>query len=443
MHAKLLSATAALVITAHASFGFAAPPVTSLLTLDQQAMDRQAITLLNEPAIKAAREAAIKRWSEWPAAKTEDGKATIAAAVDEMIYHSLRAAAADNPSLPRVAWTLAPPYALNKAKVPGSRVAGDNTDRIYRYAALTPGYKYEIRGQRGAKPARHEFSFEATDSISLLHGPQVALYSRDVDVAADGSFVITADSSPTADGQRNHLTLPAGTEAVLFRDTVPDWATDYNRLTVVRLDGELKPQRSREELVADAVRIIGVAAEGTVRIFDAGWKHDANTINPFVRPYNWGVPGNVIGIDRFSLQKDEALVFTLAPTDANYLGVQLTDAWSRSIDYWHDSSSLSDQQTRHNADGSITYVLSAKDPGVYNWLNNKGVRDGIIITRWEKFTTLLPPGDAPQLVREVRKVKMSELASVLPKDMIKTTAAERRKLLKARYGEFIKRVALK
>ena len=88
-------------------------------------------------------------------------------------------------------------------------------------------------------------------------------------------------------------------------------------------------------------------------------------------------------------------------------------------------------------------MLSAKDPGVYNWLDNGGLRDGLILTRWELFVTPLPPGNADQLVREARVVKQSELAAALPEGMAKVTPAERMQQIKTRAVEFAKRVALK
>ena len=422
----------------------------SLLTTQQQALDKVAMSLQADSAVKAAREAAFKRWSEQHAATTADGKATLAGAIDELVYHSLRAAAADDPLRPVVGWTLAPPYALGalgKTKITGSRFAGDNPDRIYRYAAIDPAWHYEIRGKRGLRPAQHEFSFESTSSISLIAPPLVALFSRDVDVAQDGSFVVTVDSTP-ADGRRNHLQLPDGARAVLFRDTLPDWSTDYNSVSITRVDGggggdDRPAARSHDELVKSATAIINAAAVGTIFLFDAADKHPANEIVPFVRPVKWGVPGNVIGMSRFSLAADEALVITLLPSGANYVGIQLADPWSRAVDYWNHTSSLSNHQAKANGDGSITYVLSAQDPGVYNWLDNGGLHDGTILTRWELFANPLPPGDAPQLVREARVVKLSELAAALPDGMAKVTPAQRKQQLKTRAAEFAKRVALK
>ena len=83
-----------------------------------------------------------------------------------------------------------------------------------------------------------------------------------------------------------------------------------------------------------------------MRIFNISWSKPANTLTPFVRPYDWGVPGNVIGMNRFSLDADEALVITLLPSSANYVGIQITDPWSRSVDYWNHTSSLSDRQAK-------------------------------------------------------------------------------------------------
>ncbi len=443
---SLLSAVAVAAVFATMAGGANAAPATSLLTTQQQELDKQALSLQNEPSVKAAREAATKLWSEQRTASTADAKATLNGAIDEVVYHSIRAGVADDPMQPKVAWTLAPPYRLGKHKIAGSRFAGDNPDRIYRYAAVDPGYKYEIRGKRGPKPAQHEFSFEATSAISLVSPPLVALFSKDVDVASDGSFVVTADSTP-ADGRRNHLQLAAGTKAVLFRDTVPDWSTDYNSITIKRLDGAAdagKPTaRSHDDLLKSATAVIGAAAKGTIFLFDAADKHKANEIVPFVRPVTWGVPGNVIGMSRFSIASDEVLLITLLPSGANYVGIQLTDPWARSVDYWNQTSSLSNRQTRANADGSITYVLSAKDPGVYNWLDTGGLHDGMIITRWELFANPLPPGDAPQLVREARVVKLGELAAALPDGMAKVSSAQRKQQLKVRAVEYAKRVALK
>ncbi len=419
-----------------------AVPGKSLVTAQQQALDKLAMTLQGDPAVKAAREAVIKRWREQPAATTADGEASLVGAVDEVVYHALRAAVADEPTKPVVTWTLAPAYSLGKQKIPGSRLAGDNPDRIYRFAAMDSALRYEIRGQRGAKPAQHEFSFEATGSISMVQPAKVALYSKDIDVAADGRFVVTADSTP-ANGRRNHLQLPEGTRAVMIRDTLPDWSADYNQITVVRLDGSDRPARSHEELASEAARIIGESAEGPLKITDTVLKNPPNVVVPFVRPYDWGVPGNVVAINRFSLQKDEALVVTLLPSGANYVAFQLTDAWSRSIDYWHHTSSLSDHQVKANADGSITFVLSAQDPGVHNWLDNNGVRDGVYLVRWELFPQPLPPGNAPQLVREARVVKLSELGTALPAGMARVTPAQRKQQLKARTAEFAKRIATK
>ena len=240
LNTRFLLSAIALAASCSALLGSAnAAPSASLVTAQQQEMDRQALPLLNAPEVQKAREAAMALWGKQPGGVSADAKATLAGAIDEMVYHSLRAGVADDPTHPRVAWTLAPPYALKNAKVPGSRFAGDNPDRIYRYTAADAAYKYEIRGKRGHKPAQHEFSFESTSAISLVSPPLVALYSKDVDVAKDGSFVVTADSTP-ANGRRNHLQLPAGTKAVLFRDTVVDWSTDYNIITIKRLDGDDK-----------------------------------------------------------------------------------------------------------------------------------------------------------------------------------------------------------
>src|ERR1035441_5857270 len=72
-----------------------------LLTPDQKEAQSQAISLSNEPAVLAARSAAIKRYQTAPPAQLADGKSTLSAAVEEAVYGTLLALTND-PAHPRV-----------------------------------------------------------------------------------------------------------------------------------------------------------------------------------------------------------------------------------------------------------------------------------------------------------------------------------------------------
>ncbi|MET0985934.1 MAG: hypothetical protein ABW034_11055 [Steroidobacteraceae bacterium] len=431
---------AVIAVAALTTLAFAAKPNPEplLLTQDQQEVDALALSLRDAPAVKAARAEALERWQQLRSASTKDGKATVQGAVDEAVYATLRATAANDPANPRVIWTVAPPYDNGGEQVPGSRVGGDSPDRIYRAFAVDPKYTYEIHGQRRAKPSLAEFTFEAWPLPLIIGYPQATLTSKDIDVGADGRFVVTLDTQPT-NGRRNHLQLLPGTATIFLRDTLSDWSSQLpNELVVKRAGGPDATPRDSAAVVKQAAEQIRATATDTIKFIDWAWKDPANQITPLVRPQEWGVQGAVVSVNRFSIKNDEALVITVDRIGAKYIGFQLTDPWLRSVDYWAHNSSLSDRQAKATADGTFTYVIAPRDPGVHNWLDTGGLNDGDVLVRWEGISG--KPA-VEKAVRSARLVKLTELSAALPPNTPRVDPSERKRLLAARTAEYRVRVA--
>jgi hypothetical protein len=132
------------------------------------------------------------------------------------------------------------------------------------------------------------------------------------------------------------------------------------------------------------------------------------------------------------------LIIRLDPLGAKYVGIEVTDPWVRSADYAQRSTSLNDTQAEVGSDGSLTYVLSNEDPGIRNWLNAGGLHDGILLVRWE----LLPGAvQTDKAVREMRVVKLSNLAAVLPAGATRIDVAQRQQWLAERRKSYERRVA--
>jgi hypothetical protein len=434
---KTASVLGALAALAGTSWALAASaPGSPLLSGDQEKVESLALALRNEPAVKAARDAAIRRFQAAAPAALPDGKAQLEGAVDEAVYGALLVAAND-PAHPRVVWSEAPPHRDGKDQVPGSRYGGDNPDRIYRSIAVDPASHYEIHGQRSATPSI-DFSFEAIPAPSLWGKAKAVIQAKDIDVAADGSFVITADADP-ANGRRNHLQLPPGTANILLRDTLDDWNRELpNTVTVRRLDAAAPAARTHDALVQQAAQQIAQSIDESLKFLNGFvWSHPANELDPFVRGLQDGVQGAVVAVNRYSFKDDEAVVITLDPISARYIGFQVTDPWLRSVPYRNRSGSLSSAQARPNADGSFTYVLSAKDPGVWNWLDTGGLHDGALVVRWE---LLSQPPQVGKAVREERVVKLSELAAALPAGAAGVDSSARKSWLDARAAGYARRL---
>lgn len=122
---------------------------------------------------------------------------------------------------------------------------------------------------------------------------------------------------------------------------------------------------------------------------------------------------------------------------AKSLGIQLTDPWGVAYDYEHRTSSLNNGQARPNRDGTFTFVISARDPGVYNWLDPEGQPAGLFAARWQS----LPAGASPdRAVRSVAVVKLKNLVSALPKETVWVTTKRRDAQRAARLSDFRRRI---
>jgi hypothetical protein len=147
----------------------------------------------------------------------------------------------------------------------------------------------------------------------------------------------------------------------------------------------------------------------------------------------WGI----YAAGHFKLADDEALVLTVDALGGQYLAVQLANSWLGSLDYIRHPASLNSAQSAPNADGSYTFVISPRDPGVRNWLDTTGLHEGSLFIRWQKLPQPLNPNS--NAVREVKVVKLSELAMALPADSQKVTPKERKKLLLERAAAYERR----
>jgi hypothetical protein len=435
MERNVFGVAAAAILTgvAASTSAIAAAP---LLTPDQKQAQSQAIALVSEPIVQAAREAAIKRYQTAPPAQLADGKSTLSAAVDEAIYGTLLALSSD-PANPRVIWSESLPYSIDSYHVAGGRYGGDDPDRIYRAIAVDPAYRYEIHGRRLSQ-ASLDFSFEAIAGPALWGKAKVALQAKDIDVAPDGTFVVIADATPAND-RRNHLQLPPGTANILVRDTLDNWAVELpNEVSVRRVDAANVPAISHDSLVQRAPTEIQKSIDESVTFLTGVWKNPPNHLFPVVRGLGDGVKGGVVAVNRFRLKSDEALVITLDSLAAKYVSIEVTDPWLRSADYVERSTSLNDTQAEVGADGRLTYVLSNRDPGIRNWLNAGGLRDGILLVRWE-----LLPGAAQveKAVRDLRVVKLTNLAAALPAEATHVDAAQRQQSLAERKKSYERRLA--
>jgi len=126
----------------------------------------------------------------------------------------------------------------------------------------------------------------------------------------------------------------------------------------------------------------------------------------------------------WELREGQALVIEVTPPEALYWSVSLGNHWWETIDYAHRQSSLNGHQAVIDDDGVFRVVVSHTDPGVANWLDTAGHRQGPMIFRW------LRAQDAP--VPTTRVVAVDELVTTLPAGTARVNQAQRRAVIARR-----------
>lgn len=403
-----------------------------LATPDQEAVEKLALKLLASPEIKKQMQETHKRFLADPAANTPEGKQTMQNAIDEIAFSAALGAANSDPARPKVIWNFTAPRTWLGRHVPGSRWGGENPDNVYRFIWVDEASRYEITGHI-KQPAPMQFSFmlydtyagENTKQSGYLDTPIAGLRDVDIQMESDGTFKLTLDSSP-ADGRPNHMQSNADARILVIRNSFADW-NNQNPLEIqVRRVGGPEPAKpaSEKELARLAANLMVAATNSMFKLKDTIWeKAEPNTISkPWVRGGGWGFGA----YGKYKFGDDEALLVTLDPLGAKYMSMVTSNQWLVTNEHIHASGNLNKLQAQANNDGSYTYVISAKDPGIHNWLDTSGLHEGKIQLRWQVLPQTTTSADGA--VREVKLVKLAELPQLLPAETVKVTPEQRQAL---------------
>lgn len=146
-----------------------------------------------------------------------------------------------------------------------------------------------------------------------------------------------------------------------------------------------------------------------------------------------GLLGQKYLFHTFSLEEDEALILeSEVPKQVKYWNVMLFDEFIDGIDAVYHQSSLNDMQAKHGKDSKVRFVVSHRDPQVYNWLDTGGWPTGGIMWRWNNASEYPVPS--------VRKVKFKDIFHYLPKDTEKLSIELRRELISKRIAHYQQRL---
>jgi hypothetical protein len=134
----------------------------------------------------------------------------------------------------------------------------------------------------------------------------------------------------------------------------------------------------------------------------------------------------------YDLKDDEALIVeSPVPAKCSYRSLILTNEIYETTDWYNNQASLNDAQAAPDADGKLRIVVSARDPGVKNWMDTSGYPRGIVQGRWT--------GCDSQPIPATKLVKLKDVMKALPKGVATVTPQQRQDILRERRRQLLER----
>jgi hypothetical protein len=409
---------------------YAGDPVA---TESQHEQELAALELIEHPTVKAAYRSVAETWLG-RAKASEAMRAVFEPAFAEVMFSAAVWSSNQDALRPKVSCITRLAHPVAGRTIPGSRWGIDNPDSVYRVIPISGEERYEIHGRVG----EHRMTENYFTLWDANMGTVAVLNGRTMDVESDGSFTITVDSEP-ANGRPNHVQSTPAAHEFYIRDVLLDWdRDDPNHLEVRRLGGAPagRPRTLDEQADATAdmmayfANFTGKLSHGVYKMapnhFDLAWSADKVG----------AMRNQVYVMGRFDLAPGEAFVVDVGDGGAEYFTVPLSNVWGTTLDIVDRTGSLNKAQSTPNDDGSYTYVISPTDPGVANWIDSDGLREGILTLRMAEFG---PDGPKEDLGARGRVVALVDLDTAVP-TLRRVSTAERTTELADRRTAYLRRL---
>jgi hypothetical protein len=312
-------------------------------------------------------------------------------------------------------------YRLNDFLTPWG---GPNADNVYRHAKIDDQGTYRLRG---FMHSCEEFllALRIGNMHQAEYGTLGEASATDLGLAAGDRIDILLSPSGEGTAESVGVAIPPGARMIAIREYYYDWRPlEPATMVLERLSG-----RPPAVDVSGALDEAGDQVERSVSFWDT-YMVDARARgndNTFIPPRREpkGLAAMSYAFCFWALQPDEALVVRIPEPQSRYWSVQLYQLrWFEALDLARPTS-LNHTQAATNGDGTVTFVLSAADPGLANWLDTEARPDGLLTLRCAWLS-------APAPKAETEVVKLADLDAVLGADAPRLDASGRAAQLAAR-----------
>jgi hypothetical protein len=300
----------------------------------------------------------------------------------------------------------------------------DCPDAAYTGAAVRGDATYRVTGKR--QTVRY-LGFQVMSGIETTAN----IVADELPPASDGTFeLMLSREAPDDLGDATWMPLTDSTSSLVVRQFFYDWANerpaDLHIECVTR--SKVRADRGGPSAagVANQFAALGEFVDASFRFWqdveDGGRAQGLNVFREPAALTNIGAAAENVSVwGSWQLEDDEALLIEVEPPNALYWSVALGNHWWETIDYAEHQSSLNGFQAVLDDDGVFRAVVSERDPGIANWLDNAGHRQGPMIFRWLRAdghpvpSTRLIPLDAigDNLPSTTRRIAPEERGEVI------------------------------
>ncbi|NJL13793.1 MAG: DUF1214 domain-containing protein [Microscillaceae bacterium] len=275
------------------------------------------------------------------------------------------------------------------------KMGADNPDNYYQNAKIDGQYTYRLRGRRNTV---HYLGFGTQKGDYGRTGglaPSGYLEGKDLHLDADGGFEIILSTEPQPG---NWLPMVPDTSLLIVRQTFLNQAGEQlATLHLECLDGNTQPALLSPQSLDEGLSSVSALVAGASLLF-AKWARDfqqhSNQL-PMFDPEVSNAAGGVAGItyyhSHWCLAEDEALLIRAKPPFCDYWNFQLNNYWMESLDYRYFRIHINKHTAVYAPDGSVQIVVAHQNPGLPNWIETVGHREGTMCFRWSNASETPTP----------------------------------------------------
>lgn len=319
---------------------------------------------------------------------------------------------------------------------PVLNVGQPNADTTYRAARIDPAGIYRLTGTRGT--LNQAVIGQVVPRAAESGQGRAHLDLNAVTVDAQDRFEVMISAERPAGWNGDWWQLRPAANRLLLRLVRSDWANEVlPTLSLERLDIPMRRGRVPAEVLERRLRAMPQAigflgpmfVDRVEQMRREGFVH---RFKSFDITSAGGLEGQNYYESAYDLTDDEALVIeTPIPEVCPYRSLILTNQLYETTDWYDNHSSLNGHQSPPDSDGIWRVVVSARDPGIRNWLDTAGYPVGMIQGRWTHCSETPIP--------TITKVAFGDIDNHFPAGVARVTAEEREAIVRARRSAYLQR----